>query len=92
MDCEVGLDAIDRISEIISAFGIEQKKAKQISDSVRQEFSGEMIYIPKRSVFEKDQMRRELLSGVYYKNVAAKYKVSNRTALRLLNKIRRRRK
>ena len=84
------MDVIDRLSQIISAHDIGVDTANRIAESVRHEFQGELVYVPKRSEQQKESIQKDLRSGIHYKAVASKYSISERTALRWFHKVRRR--
>ena len=82
------MDVIDRLNQIILSNNISADTAKKISESIRYEYQGSLVYIPKRSEQQKERIQNELRSGAYYKTVAGKYRISERTALRWLHKVR----
>ncbi|WP_299078938.1 Mor transcription activator family protein [uncultured Paraglaciecola sp.] len=83
------MDVIDRISEILVENGVLPANAEKITNSVRHEYGGEMVYVPKRSHLYKEAIMRDLRTSGNFKLLAKEHRVHYNTVRRMAKKLRR---
>jgi len=83
------MDVIDRINEILVENGVLPANAKKIANSVRHEYGGEMVYVPKRSPTYKEALIRDLKTSGNFKLLAKEHRVHYNTVRRMAKKLRR---
>lgn len=82
------MDVIDRFNDVMIASGIDQISAERISESVRREFCGGLIYVPKRSEAQKERIADDIRNNIPHEKIAKKYSISKITVYRMMRKIR----
>lgn len=81
-------DVIDRISEVMQELGIDSAKACAVSETIRMEFCGSQIYVPKKAEAIRDRMIGDIKNNVPSKEIERRYSVSKYTVYRMMKKIR----
>lgn len=82
------MDVIDRFTELMVKNGIDHSSASRISDSLRMEYSGGLIYVPKKSEAEREKLATDIRNNVQIDKITQKYKISKWTVYRMMRKIR----
>lgn len=82
------MDVIDRFNDLMVKNGVDPICAVKISNSIRHEFCGGLIYVPKKSEAEKEKINDEIRSNVPHEKIAKRYGISKITVYRMSKKIR----
>lgn len=82
------MDLIDRFNDVMVANGIDPDSAVKISESVRREYCGGLIYVPKKSCAERERIAEDIRNNVPHEKIAKKYSISKITVYRMMRKIR----
>lgn len=85
------MDVIDRMSEVMQECGIDSGKAIAVSETIRREFSGTQIYVPKKADAVRDRMIDDVKRNIPIAEIKKRYKVSGMTVYRMMHKLRSRR-
>ena len=81
------MDVIDRFNDVMVANGVDASDAIRISELVRKEFCGGLIYVPKKSEAEKEKISADIRNNVRHDTIAKKYGISQVTVWRMSKKI-----
>ena len=82
------MDLIDRFNDVMVANGVDQSNAVRISELVRREYCGGLIYVPKKSCAERERIAEDIRNNVPHEKIAKKYSISKTTVYRMMRKIR----
>ena len=85
------MDLIDRLNDVMVANGIDPDRAVKISESIRREYCGGLIYVPKKSCAERERIAEDIRNNVPHEKIAKKYSISKITVYRMMRKIRKQR-
>lgn len=82
------MDVIDRFNDLMVANGVEPSNAIKISESIRREFCGGLIYVPKKSEAKKEKINEDIRNNIPHEKIAKKYSISRITVYRMKRKLR----
>ena len=82
------MDVIDRIEDVLVENGVSIDKASNICVYLRNEYAGDMIYVPKRSSASKIAIFEDLKTNGNFRFLAKKHNVSVMTISRMYKKLR----
>jgi len=82
------MDVIDRFNDLMVANGVDPSSAGRISESIRREYCGGLIYVPKKSEAQKRKIEEDIKNNIPQDKIAKKYSISKITVYRMMRKIR----
>lgn len=82
------MDLIDRFNDVMVANGVDPSNAVRISESIRREYCGGLIYVPKKSCAERARIVEDIKNNVPHEKIAKKYSISKITVYRMMRKLR----
>lgn len=82
------MDVIDRFNDVMVANGVDPASAVKISESIRREYCGGLIYVPKKSEAVKERIAADIKNNIPHDKIARKYSISKITVYRMMRKIR----
>lgn len=81
------MDVIDRINDLMLENGIDPSCAVKIANSIRYEFCGDFLYVPKKSEAKKEEDKRrinnDIRSNIPCDIIAKRHGVSINTVYRM---------
>ena len=64
------MDLIDRFNDVMVANGVDPSNAVRISESIRREYCGGLIYVPKKSCAERERIAEDIRNNVPHEKIA----------------------